>query len=413
MKSLNSLLLVSILLFFSITSYAKPQITNIEFLDGIGGFKDLYETNKTQIAFKFTRENGTVRYTKGLAIGSVGWHRITIKSDQAEFKDGWMKVFWRDLIANDFVITMNIKVYNGNQIATKTVEYKLPRIEKIFIEQDNIVPYTKYPKLITIVTTKKSYAVSPNSNYAGFKYSDFTWKFSSPLVASNYSNFTYRPQADKNTAQVSLSLTNVKLKFDTIQYFEIPLLEKFELSFNGKNGRDGYSGNDGYNGDEGENGGDGEDGYRGQNGTAANSVELLIVRNSDKIIIQVFVRDSVTEYLLPIHCTFKLNAIGGLGGNGGSGGSGGSGGGEDEEGTCGSSGNYGSDGNGGNGGSGGTVKIYSDMPILDLATILQLKTYGGRGGRGYSKGATGKTGPVEYIILSTLEIKRMRSQLTE
>ena len=413
MKSLNSFIILATLVFTSFVSYAKPQITDIQFLDRIDGFKDLHETNVSQIALKFIRDNGSVRYTKGLAIGTVAWHRITVKSEQAEIRDGWIKVYRKNLIDNNYTITMNVKVYNGNQIFTKTISYQLPKIQEISIYQDKLIPYTKYPKFVILKTHKKTYTVTPNTNYAGFKYDDFKWTFTNTLISETYTDYTFRPQDDNNPNSISLKLTNEKLGFDTLHSFQIVPLEQFELSFNGRRGRRGESGSSGYDGNEGEDGGDGEDGYQGKAGEHGHNIELLIVKNQDQLSISVFARDSVTEYLLPLACKFTINTLGGKGGPGGYGGSGGSGGGEDADGNCGSSGSSGDDGPGGRGGNGGDVKIFSDLAILNLASIVNVNNECGSGGDGYSDGPNGKKGAVEYIILTSEEVANMKSALVD
>jgi hypothetical protein len=409
MKSIYPFLLLLTLSFQSFYSEAKSHFTDIEL---IVYNTDLYASDHTPIAFKLTKENGTVRFTKGYGEGALGWHRVDISSDQAKVAQGHMYINRSALIANNHVIELHVTIKQGKHYISKCLEYRLPEIEGISLNINTILPYTIYEKIIAVETLNKTYYLTPKSQYAGFRYEDFQLEFRTSLIQSTQEEIIFRPNFDTNPSKVSLFVKNQKLNLDTLQWIYVKQLENFKVAFIGRNGSDGSSGIDGSCGDLGEDGEDGGWGYDGDDGQAGSDVHLIISKVQNKIIVQIFQEGSFNEYLLPIYCTFLANITGGNGGDGGSGGSGGSGGDADAEGNCGSDGDDGYSGTGGSGGNGGNIKVYSDMLILDLANIIIPITSGGKGGSGYNSPQNGRKGSVEYIILNTSEIEDMLEQET-
>ncbi|PCJ66377.1 MAG: hypothetical protein COA58_06255 [Bacteroidetes bacterium] len=394
----------------STSIFARKYISDIELLNN---FQDLYVTNVTRIAFRITHEDGSIRYTKGLGRGNLSWSIFFIESNQARFNNGLIKINRKALIENKNVLELKIRIQKGKQLFSKIITYNLPPITKVYADIYEIVPYTNFKKEIKIETAFRTYTITPNSAYAAFRFYDFEWTFSDSLILNSVVSFKYTPTLIRNPQKVGLQLVHRNLGIKEYKIIPIQTLELLSLSHIGLSGRKGESGASGYDGSAGQDGDDGEDGYSGERGHSGDKIELVISkRKKGQVELQVYAKNTIKIYNLPINCTIKINASGGRGGNGGDYGDGGSGGGADINGNCGSDGSDGDQGAGGPGGNGGSIKVFSDLDILTLATILEVDISGGRGGSGYSNGSSGKSGTTEYTILSQEELNKLLHSLT-
>lgn len=384
---------------------------------------DLYEKNMSLIHFKFTREDGTIDYTRGYQNGTVRWNKLYVQSKQANIYNSAIYVNHNAVRKNGYQIDLEVYVAQGNNSFTTQVKYSLPAIQSIEIVQDSIVPYTWYAYKVRLNTTERSYDFYDSEKIGILDYEDFQWHIDSRLERKE-KMFRYAPRNDSTIKHLRLHVKNEKLGLQDVKDVPLQAVRYKNFVFTALHGKAGANGENGESGGTGEHGGNGGGGWHGADGDEGKHIEIVLAKYSDqRLKLAVFIDDKREVYYIPMNTKIDITAPGGKGGDGGRGGDGGSGGSSSDEYEAGDDGEGGPGGNGGNGGLGGYVHIFSDLELGQLSQMLMIKTpggqpgYGGRGGSGSPSGTggklgkRGKTGTVAYQIISTEDIAKMMQEL--
>jgi len=421
MKNLLPLLTLA-LAFCSSQSYArKSPVVKIEIANKLA---DFYIVNRSPLHFKFTREDGTIAYSRGYKYGKVSWNKLFIKSNQARLYERLVYVNHQALKKNNYKLELEIYFSQGARSFSQTIVYELPRITHLDIVQDSIAPYTWYKKTVRITTTEQTYNLHAGASFKSFSFEDFEWQMDARLEQEG-NMFRYIPRQKTSATQaLRISVKNPMLGLQDVKDVPITALKHKSFEYIANKGSNGANGEDGESGGTGEHGGNGGGGWHGADGDEGKHIEIIIASYTKKQLkVVVFVDNERQIYYLPLNTTISLSAIGGQGGRGGNGGDGGSGGSSSDEYEAGDDGAGGPGGNGGDGGLGGYVQVFSDLELLRISQILTVNTTGGAPGKGGSGGSgspsgtggklgkQGRTGTVAYQIISTQELQRMMQEL--
>lgn len=412
------LILISLL---SEKSYArKSPIVNIEIANEMA---DLYIKNKSLLHFKFTREDGTVDYTRGYSEGKINWNKLYIKTKQGNVYNSMVYVDHEALQKNNYILDLEVYIGQGRLSFIKNIQYVLPRITSIEIAQDSIVPYTWYNYNVVVKTTATSYALNNINKLGVFHSKDFSWMLDSRFE-KNERMYRYVPQEESTAKTLRILVKNEKLGLQDVRDVPLQVVRYKNFTYKAKSGQNGKNGENGESGYTGEQGGNGGGGWHGADGDEGKHTELIVTRHTpEQLKIALFIDEKREIYYVPVNTQISITVPGGNGGDGGKGGNGGDGGGSSDEYEAGDDGAGGPGGNGGNGGLGGYVQVFSDLEISILSQILSISTpggepgIGGRGGSGSPSGTggklgkRGKTGSVAYQIISKEDIAQMMKEL--